>query len=741
VTDKLKRLLVGLIFLAGAGCLSCSEGDETQSDPSDVSLDTAELRKDSETKEPPVNTDISLSVQLKSYHPPATAVLAVEDAEQLGDRIRFEWTFDNGETETTRQGSIEQVYRAPGEYEPTVEVVESGKTLTRAEATLTLEPNDAAFEVFPSDPVVGQTVTFDASASKIGDAVDFVRSKWTINNSAQVTKGASVEHTFDEPGDQTIELGLAIVNNADAEPQPESLEIIDSAQKNIEIRPRPEISVEPSSPRVVERRPLTFDLTISASDNLRDRVETYQWNFGDGTTLEKESDEAVEHTFHEAGTFEVKVTLTKTNNTELEASSEIPVTEADWPSFQNGPKNRGESPLSAQIDEPVKRWTFDAEDAVRTAPVVDDIDGDNRPEVIFGSDDGNIYALEAKTGDKEWSFETESQVRTSPIVSNIDEETDRKTIFAGAENGTVYALRGDNGETSWRFETKGAINHSLQVYDVDKNDVDEVIFGSADEYLYAVNAENGDRAWRSKMSSPIRSGTAIGDVDADDWPEIIVAEQAVRAIEVRDGFPTVEWTFSSDDAHSESRATPTIADIDGDSSLEVLSGSENGKLYILSGEDGTEDWTYKIGDAIRASVAVGDINLNTSTDIAIPSHDEKLYVVDGRRQETIWSLRAFDWFGASPVLSELYKQEPTIGGIPWPALDVAVGNRDGFFYTLNAGGSPQRKPRYNDNLRDTGWRLDNEGPIRRAAAIADIDGDGSAEIIVGSDKGTVSAIE
>jgi outer membrane protein assembly factor BamB len=53
--------------------------------------------------------------------------------------------------------------------------------------------------------------------------------------------------------------------------------------------------------------------------------------------------------------------------------------------------------------------------------------------VYVGSDDYNVYALNAKTGAKLWSYTTGSVVESSPAVAN-------GVVYVGSDDGNVYAF-------------------------------------------------------------------------------------------------------------------------------------------------------------------------------------------------------------------------------------------------------------------------------------------------------------
>jgi outer membrane protein assembly factor BamB len=53
--------------------------------------------------------------------------------------------------------------------------------------------------------------------------------------------------------------------------------------------------------------------------------------------------------------------------------------------------------------------------------------------VYVGSEDGNMYALNAATGAKEWSYTTGNSVISSPAVAN-------GVVYVGSNDQRVYAF-------------------------------------------------------------------------------------------------------------------------------------------------------------------------------------------------------------------------------------------------------------------------------------------------------------
>ena len=58
--------------------------------------------------------------------------------------------------------------------------------------------------------------------------------------------------------------------------------------------------------------------------------------------------------------------------------------------------------------------------------------------VYIGSEDDNVYALNAATGSKIWSYPTGNQVESSPAVAN-------GVVYVGSDDNNVYALNATTG--------------------------------------------------------------------------------------------------------------------------------------------------------------------------------------------------------------------------------------------------------------------------------------------------------
>jgi outer membrane protein assembly factor BamB len=110
--------------------------------------------------------------------------------------------------------------------------------------------------------------------------------------------------------------------------------------------------------------------------------------------------------------------------------------------------------------------------------------------VYFGSGDGNIYALDAATGELKWKFRTGDVVHASPAIAD-------GMVFIGSWDSNFYALDAVTGAEKWRFKTgEDTVNHNQVGIQSSAAVVDgTVYFGCRDSHVYALDEFTGKMKW------------------------------------------------------------------------------------------------------------------------------------------------------------------------------------------------------------------------------------------------------
>ena len=98
-----------------------------------------------------------------------------------------------------------------------------------------------------------------------------------------------------------------------------------------------------------------------------------------------------------------------------------------------------------QVPRLRRKWAFGFPDgtSVRGQPTV------AGGRVFVGSDNGVVYALDARTGCVHWSFEAATGVVTAVSVGTVPGSQDRYAAYFGDFQGNVYAVNAETGERLW----------------------------------------------------------------------------------------------------------------------------------------------------------------------------------------------------------------------------------------------------------------------------------------------------
>lgn len=116
-------------------------------------------------------------------------------------------------------------------------------------------------------------------------------------------------------------------------------------------------------------------------------------------------------------------------------------------------------------------------------------------KIIIGSDDGNLYMIDQKTGKEIWKFKSKGLVRSTASVNKDD-------VLFGDTEGYFYALDIKTGKEKWNYRIIGE-PLKLDTLGFDRKAIlaapvvsdDKIIFGARDGYLYCLNAGNGKLIW------------------------------------------------------------------------------------------------------------------------------------------------------------------------------------------------------------------------------------------------------
>jgi hypothetical protein len=113
--------------------------------------------------------------------------------------------------------------------------------------------------------------------------------------------------------------------------------------------------------------------------------------------------------------------------------------------------------------------------AIKSSPILIDIDDNLTGDIFFGSDNGKLYGfMVAGMELPGFPFNTDGDIRSSPAVADIDNDGGKEIIF-GSNDGTLYVLN-SIGVQELAYGQSGSINGSPAIMDLDQDGDREIIF-------------------------------------------------------------------------------------------------------------------------------------------------------------------------------------------------------------------------------------------------------------------------
>ena len=110
--------------------------------------------------------------------------------------------------------------------------------------------------------------------------------------------------------------------------------------------------------------------------------------------------------------------------------------------------------------------------------------------VYFGSGDGNLYALDANSGDLRWKFAAGDVVHASPAYAD-------GVVYVGSWDSYFYALDATTGKEKWRFHGgEDPLIHNQVGFQSSPSVANGVVYtGCRDSNVYAIDAATGKEKW------------------------------------------------------------------------------------------------------------------------------------------------------------------------------------------------------------------------------------------------------
>ena len=215
------------------------------------------------------------------------------------------------------------------------------------------------------------------------------------------------------------------------------------------------------------------------------------------------------------------------------------------------------------------------------------------------------------------------------------------------------------------------------VVDLD-GDGDAEILTAAYEHIIVVDGL-GTELWRFDTRGRYSTCPAILERPAER--PLIYAGDNTGLFTCLDGTGKVVWQAETSPIFC---ASPALADLDGDGSIEVVQGDKSGVVHAFDALTGQSKWTRTI-DGECACPAIGDLDGDGLPEIVIATGAGKVFALNSSGN-VIWEFAvggtSQDWATCSPIIFGNSKEQDLRGGgfaigtlrLPGPAGASCCGN-------------------------------------------------------------------
>jgi len=261
-----------------------------------------------------------------------------------------------------------------------------------------------------------------------------------------------------------------------------------------------------------------------------------------------------------------------------------------------------------------------------------------------------------------------SGVQASLTVTNLLGATG---VFAGSLGQEFYALKASNGNAlvGWPFFSADSVFSTAAAGDLYGTGQTELVVGGSSTTGFALGkwyykgghlrilSQHGGLICQYDVNQQVDSSPAIGGFLAGGATGIAIGTGSYYAgatdSNVLYAFGTtcqLEW---SDTLDGFTGSSPALADVEGNGSLDVVEGTDNGatgSVWVIDGATGSVVWDHSVVGRVIGSVVTADLTGLGYQDLLVPT-THGVEVLDGKEGAEVTVLGSTLGFQNSPLVT------------------------------------------------------------------------------------------
>jgi FG-GAP-like repeat/FG-GAP repeat len=357
-------------------------------------------------------------------------------------------------------------------------------------------------------------------------------------------------------------------------------------------------------------------------------------------------------------------------------------------------------------------------DGVFSSPAIGDVNGDGYPDIVFGSFDHHVRAIDRNCHEL-MSDDLEDTTWSSPALFDVNGDGRMEILIGGDQTAGGYinwaggefrVIQYTSGNSIncvhcheiWKHQLLDSMQSSPAIGDIDGDGRPEVVVVGGDYYnrtsghqVFAWHVDDGSnvRGWPVATGGSETSSVALGDLTGNGIPEVVVPG-ADGWLRVYNGNGSQKWaTYLPAYAQQAGGpvTSPIVADLNGDGRSDVGAGNRYG-FYGLNGSNGAVIATVDRFWARENAAAVGDFGSGVGWRLVVsgfnsPNNTSHLqaYAMPAPRTTVPWAMFRHDSLHkGGPVALHLFPPGQCRAGANPPSHPVAASSHG--YWVLGADG-------------------------------------------------------